>query len=260
MNNLDSSPPLFSKDGAIATITLNRPQHFNRLHQEDLDHLLTLFEQINQDTSIKVVVLTANPNCPHPMFSAGFNIAEFNDDANSNGHGFERVPDALEVLRPITIAALNGSVIGGSTDIALACDFRWGVNGMNLRMPAASIGLHFYASGIQRYVNRWSLAMAKKAFLTAQTFNDEQLLETGFLDQLFKPEELMPKVYELAMQISLLAPLAVQGMKKSLNLITKPAFNLIAVSELEQQVNQSSDFKEGRLALKQRRAPLFTGN
>ena len=260
MNNIDSSPPLFLKEGAIATITFNRPQYFNRLHQEDLDHLLALFQQINEDASIRVVVLTANPNCPHPMFSAGFNIAEFNDDANSNGHGFERVPDALEVLRPITICALNGSVIGGSTDIALACDFRYGVKGMNLRMPAASIGLHFYASGIQRYVNRWSLAMAQKAFLTAQTFNDEQLLESGFLDQLLSSEELLPKVYELAEHVSLLAPLAVQGMKKSLNLITNPAFNLIAVSKLEHQVNQSSDFKEGRLALKQRRAPLFTGN
>jgi enoyl-CoA hydratase/carnithine racemase len=260
MNNIDSSLPLFLKEGAIATITFNRPQHFNRLHQEDLDHLLALFEQINQDTSIKVVVLTANPNCPHPMFSAGFNIAEFNDEANSNGHGFERVPDALEVLRPITICALNGSVIGGSTDIALACDFRWGIRGMHLRMPAASIGLHFYASGMQRYVDRWSLAMAKKAFLTAQSFNDEQLLESGFLDQLFTPDELLPKVYELAEHISLLAPLAVQGMKKSLHVISKTAYHLTAISELEQQVNQSNDFKEGRLALKQRRSPLFTGN
>ena len=260
MNNIDSSPPLFLKEGAIATITLNRPQHFNRLHQEDLDHLLTLFEQINQDTSIKVVVLTANPNCPHPMFSAGFNIAEFNDDDNSNGHGFERVPDALEVLRPITIAALNGSVIGGATDIALACDFRWGVKDMSLRMPAAQIGLHFYPTGMQRYVSRWSLAMAKKAFLSAQPFTDDELFNSGFLDELVAPEALLPQVFELAQQISMLAPLAVQGMKKSLNLITQSAFNLLAVKQLEEEINQSQDFKEGRLALKQRRPPLFTGN
>mgnify|MGYP006168043119 CR=1 FL=1 len=256
----DSSVPLLTRHEGVACIYLNRPQHFNRLHQEDLDHLLALFDKINHDSSVKVVVLTANPLTPKPMFSAGFNIGEFNDESNSNGHGFERVPDALEVLRPLTICALNGAVIGGSTDIALACDFRWGVKDMSLRMPAAQIGLHFYPTGMQRYVSRWSLAMAKKAFLTAQSFTDSELLKSGFLDELVAPEELLPQVFELAQQISMLAPLAVQGMKKSLNLITKPAFNLIAISELEQQVNQSSDFKEGRLALKQRRPPLFTGN
>ena len=255
----DSSVPVLTRHEGVACIYLNRPQHFNRLHQEDLDHLLALFDKINHDSSIKVVVLSANPLTPKPMFSAGFNIGEFNDDSNSNGHGFERVPDALEVLRPVTICALNGAVIGGSTDIALACDFRWGVKGMSLRMPAAQIGLHFYPTGMQRYVSRWSLAMAKKAFLSAQPFTDAELFNSGFLDELVAPEALLPQVFELAQQISMLAPLAVQGMKKSLNLITQPAFNLLAVKQLEEEINQSQDFKEGRLALKQRRPPLFKG-
>ena len=101
--------------------------------------------------------------------------------------------------------------------------------------------------------------MAKKAFLTAQSFTDSELLKSGFLDELVAPEELLPQVFELAQQISMLAPLAVQGMKKSLNLITQPAFNLLAVKQLEEEINQSQDFKEGRLALKQRRSPLFNG-
>ena len=126
-------------------------------------------------------------------------------------------------------------------------------------MPAAQIGLHFYPTGMQRYVSRWSLAMAKKAFLSAQAFTDTELFNSGFLDELVAPEALLPQVFELAQQISMLAPLAVQGMKKSLNLITQPAFNLLAVKQLEEEINQSQDFKEGRLALKQRRPPLFNG-
>lgn len=260
MNPIHSSPPVLKQQGPIATITLNRPQHYNRLHQEDLNCLLNLFDQINQNPCIRVLILTGHTNCPSSMFSAGFNTAEFNEDGHSNGHGFERVPDALEVLRPVTICALNGSVIGGATDLALACDIRWGVQGMHLKMPAAQIGLHFYPTGMRRYVTRWSLAMAQKAFLTAHQFSDQELLNSGFLDQLFPADRLMPEVDALAHRISQLAPLAIQGMKKSLHLLSSTSFEFERIAQLERQVNQSDDFKEGRLALKQRRPPLFTGN
>src|SRR5260370_1440097 len=80
---------------------------------------------------------------------------------------FERTVDRLEALRVPTIVALNGSVYGGSTDLALACDFRFGAEGIQLRMPAARLGIVYYASGIERYVSRLGIAAAKKLFLTA---------------------------------------------------------------------------------------------
>ena len=65
-----------------------------------------------------------------------------------------------------TICALNGGVYGGSTDMALSCDFRIGVEGITMFMPAARLGLHYYAGGMRRYVARLGLGAAKKLFLT----------------------------------------------------------------------------------------------
>ena len=96
-------------------------------------------------------------------------------EPSSPGPLFEDVAQALERLRPITICALAGSVYGGATDLALACDFRLGVQGMEMHMPAGALGMHYYPSGMQRYVSRMGLAAAKKAFLTALPFSAEDL-------------------------------------------------------------------------------------
>jgi len=118
--NSPSAPLLQIADG-IATITLNRPAQRNRLENDDLQVLLAHFAQVNEDRSVRVLVLTANTtDQPKPVFCAGFDIGGF--DAQGQGAtAFERVPEALAVLRPITICALNGSVYGGATDIVLAC-------------------------------------------------------------------------------------------------------------------------------------------
>ena len=70
-------------------------------------------------------------------------------DGGHDSDAFERTVDRLEALRVPTIAALNGSVYGGATDLALACDFRIGVKGMRLLMPAARLGIVYYPSGIR---------------------------------------------------------------------------------------------------------------
>ena len=72
----------------------------------------------------------------------------------------------LEMARPVTVAALHGGVYGGATDLALACDFRVGAHGIDMFMPAARLGLHYYRSGLERYVSRLGLDNAKRLFLT----------------------------------------------------------------------------------------------
>src|SRR5260370_42637681 len=89
--------------------------------------------------------------------------------------------DRLEDLRLPTICALNGSVYGGATDLALACDFRIGVEGMELGMPASRLGVHYYLSGMRRYVTRLGLGAAKRLFLTGVPLGAGAWLETGDL-------------------------------------------------------------------------------
>ena len=183
MNSLnDSSPPLLHIANGVAHITLNRPAQRNRLENDDLATLLQQFEQINHDASVRVMVLTANTHSqPKPVFCAGYDIGGFSVNAQGST-AFEKVPEALAAMRPITICALNGSVYGGATDLVLACDLRIALHGIEWRMPAAALGLHYYPSGLQRYVSHFGIASAKRAFLTARVFDESQLHALGLFE------------------------------------------------------------------------------
>ncbi|MEN9887413.1 MAG: hypothetical protein RL758_1991, partial [Pseudomonadota bacterium] len=146
---------------------------------------------------------------------------------------------------------------------ALACDFRIGVHGMALRMPAAALGLHYYPSGLARYVSRLGLAAAKKAFLTACNWSDAELLNVGYLDEICAPQELEERVREWTREIQKLAPLAVSGMKKSLNELAGSGATPMtyrAIREREQRCANSADFAEGRRSFAEKRPPVFNGN
>jgi enoyl-CoA hydratase/carnithine racemase len=255
------SCPVLTVDGHVATITLNRPAHRNRLHNEDLRALLAHCRSVDGNATIRVLVLRANTfEQTRPVFCAGFHIGQF--DADEPLVPFEQVPDAIEALRPITLCAIGGSVYGGATDVALACDFRVGVQGMELKMPAAALGLHYYPSGLARYVSRLGLAAAKKAFLRAQPFSAEELLQVGYLDALVSTETLDAEVASWVNQLLNLAPLALSGMKQSLNDVARSGLNadtLGAIRAREAACATSGDFAEGRLAFEQKRTPSFQG-
>ncbi|MFM1908587.1 MAG: hypothetical protein RLZZ591_2264 [Pseudomonadota bacterium] len=259
------SAPVLAIDGPVATITLNRPTKRNRLENEDLSTLLAHFERVQADTSIRALVLTSRVNQPRPVFCAGYHLAEMNGNDTAS-LVFETVPDALEKLRPVTVCAMAGSVFGGATDLAMACDLRIGVPDMVLRMPAAALGLHYYPSGLRRFVSRLGLQFAKRVFLRAQDLNSDELLAAGYLDQLVPAEALNTTVQSLAEHLAGLAPLALQGMKQSLNALgdalqTDQTQHLMAaVRQREAVCHASADFAEGRAAFAQKRVPRFQGH
>lgn len=240
-----------------ATLTLNRPRHLNRLHREDLLALQRHFERLAGETSLRVLVLTGRGR----MFCAGFNIDELGaaEDGTADPQLFERTVDALEALPVPTIARLNGGVFGGATDLALACDFRIGVTGMELRMPAARLGLHYYPSGLSRYVSRLGLPAAKRLFLLAETVPAGELLRLGYLDALVEPEALDAEVERFAAGLLAGAPLALQGMKQSLNEVARGEANLARLRERETRCAASADMREGLAAFAARREPRFHG-
>ena len=253
-----STPTLHIEDG-VATITLNRPAQRNRLENVDLKALLVHFDTVNRDAAVRVLVLTANTaGQPRPVFCAGYDIGGFDEP----GHGstfFEEIPDALAALRPISICALNGSVYGGATDVVLACDLRIGLLGIEWRMPATALGLHYYPSGLQRYVSRFGLAATKRAFLTARPFTDRQLEALGLFEALVGPEDWATTQQTLVRDILALAPLAVQETKQSIREIETGHGDVGRMRERELRTSQSADFAEGRAAFAQRRTPVFAG-
>src|SRR4051794_41349395 len=120
----EASTPVLILDGARATIRLNRPKHLNRLQPDDLEALLNLFDRLEADPAIRVVVLTGTGRA----FSAGYDLGSISERASDEeqhtaGSAFELVVNRLEDLSVPTICRLNGGVYGGSTHLALACGF-----------------------------------------------------------------------------------------------------------------------------------------
>lgn len=261
MGTEGGTPELTFPAAGRALITLSRPRHLNRLHREDLLALQAHFERLAADATLRVVVLTGRGR----LFCAGFNIEQLGQSAAGEAGGtadpqlFERTVDALEALPVPTIARLNGGVFGGATDLALACDFRIGVAGMELRMPAARLGLHYYPSGLQRYVSRLGLSAAKRLFLLAETVPGDELLRLGYLDELVDAAHLDTAVERVAASLLAGAPLALQGMKLSLNEVARGERVLGRLREREARCAASADLREGLAAFAEKRAPRFEG-
>src|SRR6201995_4513157 len=211
-----ASSPVLEIIGARATIRLNRPKHLNRLQAEDLGELTKLFDRVEADPDIRVLVLTGTGRA----FSAGYDlnsVAERAASANeqqSAGSAFEVVVNRLEDLGVPTICRLNGGVYGGSTDLALACDFRIGVDTAEMFMPAARLGLHYYKSGIRRYLSRLGTDNAKKLFLTAQKIDAAEMLRIGYLTAMVPVAALDQEVDRLPGGLVGNAPIARPGVRQ----------------------------------------------
>ena len=237
----------------IATITLRRPEMANRLEPEDLATLRGFIRDVNARRDVLVLRLCAEGR----HFCAGFNIGSIGD--GDAGASFEALANELERARPVTIAAINGGVYGGATDLALACDFRIGIETSQMFVPAARLGLLFYRDGLQRYVSRLGLNTAKKLLLAAATFDAAQMQACGFLDAVVAPAALRDEVERLSGELAGMAPLALLGMKKHLNRIASGTLDEDEFWHDVTQADASQDLREGALAWQEKRNPVFRG-
>src|SRR5947209_248096 len=254
-----ASPPVLVLDGARATIRLNRPKHLNRLQPEDLEALLELFDRLEADPAVRVMVLTGTGRA----FSAGYDLGSIAERAASApadqtaGSAFEVVANRLEDLSMPTICRLNGGVYGGATDLALACDFRIGVDTAEMFMPAARLGLHYYTSGIRRYVSRLGADNARKLFLTAQKIDAPEMLRIGYLTAAVPYEALDEEVDRLAAILAGNAPVAMRGMKRTINEFSRGGLDHAAADQRARDSMRSAEIREGIRAFAEKRAPKF---
>ncbi|MBL0147331.1 MAG: enoyl-CoA hydratase/isomerase family protein [Ideonella sp.] len=258
MNDTTPGLPLLQVHDGRATLTLNRPAHHNRLHVEDLQALGCHFEALANRADVQVLVLTGTG----ASFCSGFDIGSIDGGAASSNAGprlFEQTVDALEALPLPTVCRLNGSVYGGATDLALACDFRIGVDDMTLRIPAVRLGLHYYPSGLRRFVSRLGLGAAKRLFLLAESIAAGELLRLGCLDRCVHASRLDDELQSVVDALLAGAPLALRGMKASLNEIARGEFEPDVLGEREARCAASDDLREGKAAFAERRMARFRG-
>ena len=239
-------------DGRIATLTLRRPRQANRLHAEDLAAIADHVAAVNAMPEVLVLQFAATGR----YFCSGFDIGSIGAERVV---AFDEMVNAIEDARPVTIARLQGGVYGGATDLALACDFRLGTPDVDMFMPAARLGLHFYQRGLERYVSRLGLDTAKRLFLTAESIDAQAMADCGFLTQLVPAGELDAAADRLAATLAAMAPIPLLGMKKHLNRIARGVLDADALRADIARAAASADIREGAAAWAEKRTPAFSG-
>lgn len=242
-------------EGPIATITLRRPQVANKLTPADLPELTNHINTVNKNSNVMVLVIRAQGK----HFCSGYDISEVATSSQTPGSSFGEMVDAVEGCRAVTIAVVHGGVYGGATDFALSCDFRVGCGTAEMFMPASRLGLHFYQSGLERYVTRLGLDMAKRLFLTGEKLDAQAMRDCGFLTHLVDGALLNSEIDALCATLTAMAPIPLLGMKKYLNQIARGKVDSDALGREVMRSIASDDLREGGRAWKEKRIPVFTG-
>ena len=232
----DGPPRLDIANGA-ATITFCRPREHNRIDPDDLGVLHGHLDAIARAPDVRAVVLTGTGTA---TFSSGFTLAAILDRLD---HRFEDVLDAIESCPLPTICALNGSVYGGATDLALCCDFRIGVEGTKMFMPAARFGLHYHPGGLRRFVTQLGPSEAKRLFLTAQTIDADMMLRIGFLNDLVPREKLAARVDEYLAALARCEPGVVRSLKAQIAAIERGERELATTRQYYEDSLRSAEIR-----------------
>ncbi|MCP3924180.1 MAG: enoyl-CoA hydratase [Desulfobacterales bacterium] len=254
--NLDTM--MLSKDGHIATITINRPPAnvWNLAAMEDLKVVL---DDVENDSNIRVVILTgAGEKC----FSAGFDVS---DAANvkeiaAKGRVLWRRIDRF--TKPF-IAVLNGHALGGGLELAMCCHFRIMVDSEKAKIGLTELNLGIIPGwgGTQRLMNIVGKAKALDMILFGNRITAPVALEIGLVNQIATPETLMEKSLEFAEKLSLRPPIAVSAVLKSMDAGIYEGMDagLDMEASMTDKVSETKDAIEGFTAFLEKRPPLFKG-
>jgi len=222
---------LYEIKGNIAIITLSRQEALNALNVEMLAELRDIFKKIEQDKNIYAAIITG---AGEKSFVAGADISEMKDLNLKQAHKFgaygSNIFRNIEKSRMPVIAAINGYVLGGGLELALACDIRIASEDAIFAFPEVSLGIIPGYGGTQRLSRIIGISRAKKMIYTAERIDAKQALEIGLINEITKKDDLMEIAIKLARKISSQAPIAVTYAKaaidKGINIDIDSAFQI----------------------------------
>jgi enoyl-CoA hydratase/carnithine racemase len=246
---------LFSLEGHVARITLNDPARHNALGADEIACFRDCLGAIAADPEVRVLLLGG---AGERTFCAGASLKQF-QTGDMSGELFTTLTDQLAALPIPSVCALNGDVFGGGAEIALCCDYRIGVEGSRLLVPAARIGICYPPNGLRRYVDKLGLSAAKRILVASEELAADALLGIGFLHRVVPRERLAAESEAFARHLAGLAPLAVRAMKQLLGDIARGELDPADARRLAQRCAESTDLQEGLAAQRERRPPRFTG-
>jgi enoyl-CoA hydratase len=244
----------------VATITINRPKQLNALNKNTISELGEAFTSLDNDSSIKAIVITGSGE---KSFVAGADIKEFADFNVEQGSelskkGHEKLFTLVENLSTPVIAAINGFALGGGLELAMSAHIRIASNNARVGLPEVTLGLIPGYGGTQRLAQLVGRGKALEMIMTGGMYPVTEAQNWGLLNDVVEPESLLDTCNKLASKISRNSSTAIASAIKSVN-----ANYLDGVNGYNTEVTEfgkcfgTKDFVEGTTAFLEKRKPNF---
>lgn len=256
------APLLVERQGAVAYARLNRPDRLNALDQNLQSLIVDTFAELDRDDTVRVVVLGSTTE---RAFSAGADLIEMaeGDDRGSPPYEPMRGPrrnvyEAVLECRKPTIAALDGWVVGGGMELAMACDIRVAATTARFMMPEANVGLgaNFGSQMLPRLIPR---THAFEVLYTAEPISAAKAEAIGLVSSTHPTGELAERVALLATRIATRAPITLRRYKSMVHVgSTLPVATALRL-DMGPNPYASEDRAEGAQAFKDKREPRWSG-
>lgn len=251
-------------EGAVWTLTLNRPEALNALNSKVLEELAQAIDEVSEKSfsAARVLILTG---AGEKAFVAGADIKEINqlgiDGAETFAERGQAVFRKLENLQIPVIAAVNGFALGGGLELALACDFIYASDNAKFGLPEVTLGLIPGFGGTVRLSRVIGLPRAKEWIFTGNMATAQEALQLGLVNQVLPQAELLPAVKKTAGVIATRGPVAVGSAKRSVMEAWDHDLDSALGVEAAQFATlfRTQDVKEGTQAFIEKRKAQFTG-
>jgi enoyl-CoA hydratase/carnithine racemase len=250
------------QSGAVAIVTVNRPKVLNALSLGTLDELATTMRRLQQDDTVRCVVITG---AGEKAFIAGADINELAaltpTGGREHGRKGQAVFDLIEQLGKPVIAAINGYALGGGCELAMACTIRIAADTARLGQPEINLGIIPGYGGTQRLARLIGVGRALELLLTGDPVTATEAHRLGLVNRVVPRAELMTEARRLAETIAAKAPVAVRYILEAVR--TGVQLPLGEAQALEATlfglVASTEDMREGTRAFLEKRKPEFKG-
>lgn len=251
-----------TREGAVAVVTVNRPEALNSLDRRTNEELLAVARELSADESVRAVVLTGGGE---KSFVAGADISEMRgfsaEEARRSGALGQSVMAAIEEAPQPWVAAVNGFALGGGCELALACDIRLASENAKFGQPEITLGITPGFGGTQRLPRIVGMGWAKYLVLSGRHVRADEALRIGLVQAVYPKGELMTEAMKLAAELAGRSPLAMRYCKAAVQAAadTDIATGQAIERDLFALSFASEDQTEGMDAFLEKRTPEFRG-
>ena len=253
---------LVAVDGAVATVTVNRPKVLNALDAATLTALGDAMRALQADASVRVVILTG---AGEKAFVAGADINELAtltpDAAKAHAELGQRVFDLIEQLGKPVIAAVNGFALGGGCELAMACTVRLAADTARFGQPEVKLGLTPGFAGTQRLPRLVGKGRAMELVLGGGLIDAAEAFRIGLVNRVVPAASLASEARALADAWAANAPVAMRYAMEAIahGLETSFAEGSFVEASLFGLAFATEDMREGTAAFVEKRKPAFKG-